>query len=94
MKKRAREKTERAKELTFKANLIESKSTKPKEYFYKPNSNSNFDPKMKRNPNSTFKKKEIVSCVVNPDTTQHSVGFKRLVRLHPRHKQALWRVIL
>ena len=52
-----REKTERAKEFTSKANLIESKPSKLKKHFHKPNFKPNQNPKMKRNPNSTLKKK-------------------------------------
>ena len=40
-KNKEREKTERAKELTFKANLIESKPSKLKKHFHKPNFKSN-----------------------------------------------------
>jgi len=54
---RIEEKTERTKELTFKANLFDNNLSRPKKYFYKPNFKSNQNPKMKRNPNSTFKKK-------------------------------------
>jgi len=57
-KNKEREKIERAKEITFKANIIESKPSKPSKYFPKPNFKSNQNPKMKRNSNSTFKKKE------------------------------------
>ena len=57
-KNKEREKTERTKELTYKANLIESKPSKPKKYFHKPNFKSNQNLKMKRHPNSTFKKKK------------------------------------
>ena len=56
-KNKKKEKTERAKELTSKAHLIESNPSKPKKYFHKPNFKSNQNPKMKRNLNSTFKKK-------------------------------------
>ena len=57
IEEKKREKTERAKEFTSKANLIETKPFKPKKYFHKQNFKSNQNPKMKRNPNSTFKKK-------------------------------------
>ena len=66
-----REKTERAKELTSKANLIESKPSKPKKHFHKPNFKSNQNPKMKRNPNSTFKKKG--NCYVCRKSGHYSV---------------------
>ena len=55
-KNKESEKTKRVKELTFKTNLIESKPSKPKKHFHKPNFKSNQNSKMKRNPNSTFKK--------------------------------------
>ena len=86
-KNKEREKTERAKEHTSKANLIESKRSKPKKHFHKPNFKSNQNPKMKRNPNFTFKKKgNYFVCVANSDTTQHSVASERLERLHPNYK--------
>jgi len=66
-----RKKTERAKELTSKANLIKSKPSKLKKYFHKPNFKSNQNPKLKRNPNSTFKKKG--NCFVYGKPRYYSV---------------------
>jgi len=88
-KNKEREKTERTKELTSKANLFENNLSRPKKYFYKPNFKSNQNPKMKRNPNSTFKKKGNCFVCGKPGHYSAQCSFqKTLERLYPNRKLA------
>ena len=59
-KNKKREKTERAKELASKANLIESKPSKLKKYFHKPNFKLNQNPEMKKILTLLSRRKKIV----------------------------------